>query len=209
MFCKNISLCVPVDPTTFLYYFLFLRHFVLLFSISPLKSFQDTTMVFFSRHLPYLQSISKILKDYADTINSSRYILRAHPMICSGLTSALLLFLVLSYHCPDNDSFSNLIISNVNEISQISPKLRNFETEQKLFCLMRLNDEAKLCTFSFGPCRLAYMLRTSPNTNLYYLSYNLLNPSIISYDRLLDVGFMNTWWYIKRIMVDFDVNDIK
>ena len=167
-------------------------------------------MVTFSRHLLYPQSMRNILKDYANTFRSFASYFRAHPVKCSLLNSTLLLYLVLCHHCPDNDSYSNYIISSTNEISLISHKLRNMETDRKLLYLMQMNDDARICTFSFGPCRFAYVLGTSPNTRLYSFSSHLFSPSnILLYDKLLDVGLMNNWLYMKRIMVDFDVNGIE
>lgn len=171
--------------------------------------FLDTIMVSFSKHLLFLKSFRNVLKDYVDAFRSFRNSFRDFPVKYSVLSSTFIIFLFVSYHCPDNVSYSNIIISSTNEISLVSSKLRNIDTEGKLFALMQLNDEAKICTFSLGLCRIAYMLKTTPNTNLYSIRSYLLTPfNIYSYMRILDVGFMNTWWYIKRTMVNFDVNNV-
>ena len=41
----------------------------------------------------------------------------------------------------------------------------------------------------------------------YKANCKYLKPSILSVpQRVVDIGFLNVWWSLKRIMVDYDIN---
>ncbi|KAI6655545.1 hypothetical protein LOD99_2044 [Oopsacas minuta] len=186
--------------TTFITICLYLR--IILYAYSKL-------MVFFARRFSsYKQSITNILTDYAETFRSFGKYFRDNPIKCSISSSAFLLLAYFTYHCPDKYSYANEIISNTNEISLLPYRLRKRTTQDQIFHLMLLLDQGSICTFSIGPCRIAYKRRTPFNNRLYYFNSKFLIPSHLTFlDRILDIGFMNKWWFMDKFMLDYDVSD--
>ena len=165
-------------------------------------------MLFITRYTKYKRSITNIMSDYAETFRNFAVYFRRKPVKCSIFSSFLLLVSFFTHYCPDADSYSDIITSNTNDISLISPKLRNRAAQKEIFYLKQLQDEGRINTFSVGPCRIAYIRRIPLNNKLYALNCKFLIPSNLTfYNRILDVGFMNKWWYIDSAMIDFDVSN--
>ena len=156
----------------------------------------------------YSRSVTNIFSDYSETIKNVNKYWIERPYQFSFASSCVLILSILTFKCPDQESYFCSITECTNDISLLPPGLRSKKSEKEIYRLKSSLDESMIRSISLGPCRVAYMDKKPLKTQLFSLTSNFLMPSSFTfYDRILDVGFWNKWWYITSVMVDFDVCD--
>lgn len=159
---------------------------------------------FLERWKQYWESLAK---DYYDsTVGIGTYI-RENP-VRSSLSSVIV---GCAYYCvlsnPDEHSYRSEVLECANSMLYISPAIRNPSAVQHLEYLEKCYNMGVIKRLNLVLFSVIWIDEFNDNMQAYKSNCKYLKPSILSvHKRAVDIGFLNVWWNLKKIMVDYDIN---
>jgi len=165
------------------------------------KRFRGT---FIERWKQYWESLAKDY--YESTVGIGTY-MKENPvksLLATGIASC-------ASYCastnPDEHSFRSELLDCANSMLYISPTVRNPSAVRHLEYLEQCYNAGIIKRLNLIFFSVIWIDEFNDNMQAYKANCKYLKPSIPSiYKRTIDIGFLNVWWRIKKIMVDYDVN---
>ena len=161
-----------------------------------------------SRLARWTQPLRNAADDYLHVAKDSGEYIKTHPYkftimcVIGGALSAMW------FKNPNNHSYKDEVLCYSNEISQCSKQTRNKESHRYISDIIN-----KQCTGLLQHVNLGFLsiVITRPNYKECYVypqRCSYLQPKWTDYlTRIVDVGFWNQWWILKKQMADFDINE--
>jgi len=152
----------------------------------------------------YWESVAKDY--YESTVGIGTYA-RANP-IKSSLAVATA---SCAYYCastnPDEHSYRSEILDCANTMLYISPAVRNPSTVKHLEYIEKCYNVGVVKRLNLLLFSVIWIDEFNNDIQAYKANCKYLKPSVLSvHQRAVDIGFLNVWWSLKKIMVDYDVN---
>ncbi|XP_076307965.1 mitochondrial import inner membrane translocase subunit Tim29 isoform X1 [Tachypleus tridentatus] len=132
---------------------------------------------------------------------------KAKPKKTVLVLSALGMLVYAIQTNPDETSFQNSLILCRNELSLVSDSTRNPRSDGHMQYLLNCYNQGLLHRASCGPFSVIWVDDYHPDCSLYDARCSYLKPRYLTfYERIVDVGIFGTWWNLRKMMIDYDVN---
>ncbi|KAG8236130.1 hypothetical protein J437_LFUL001611 [Ladona fulva] len=138
-----------------------------------------------------------------DTVKS----VKERPLKAATYISGLGVILYLVKNNPDEHNFQSAFISCLNDISVVGETIRNPSSQEHLDFLQRCYNANVLRRLNIGIMSFIWVDNYDSVCKLYKAQCTYLQPKYSTFhERIVDVGFLNTWWGLRKYMEDYDVN---
>ncbi|XP_071453507.1 mitochondrial import inner membrane translocase subunit Tim29 [Hetaerina americana] len=108
---------------------------------------------------------------------------------------------------PDEQSFRHALVEYMNDVSQVDETVRNPVAAQHLHYIEKCHNANLLRRLNIGFMSFMWVDNYDPVCKLYKAQCTYLKPKYSTFhERIVDVGFLNTWWGLRKFMIDYDVN---
>ncbi|VVC32821.1 Mitochondrial import inner membrane translocase subunit Tim29 [Cinara cedri] len=159
---------------------------------------------FVERWKQYWESVAKDY--YESTMGIGTYV-KENP-IKSSLATVIT---GCAYYCastnPDEYSYRSEFIDCTNSMLYVPPTVRNPSTVKQLEYLEKCYNMGIVKRLNLMLFSVMWIDEFNDDIQAYKANCKYLKPSIFSvHKRAIDIGFLNTWWNLEKIMVDYDVN---
>ncbi|XP_050540832.1 mitochondrial import inner membrane translocase subunit Tim29 [Daktulosphaira vitifoliae] len=159
---------------------------------------------FIERYKSYWKNVAN---DYYEAILGIGTYSKENPlksMLTSVLASCMF---YCAFNNPDEENYWSELLDCTNSMLYISPSICSPNTVQRLEYLSRCNNSRTIKRLNLLILSIIWIDDFDDNIYLYKAQCTYLKPSIFQIPyRVVDIGFLNTWWYLKQTMVDYDVN---
>lgn len=125
--------------------------------------------------------------------------------IYGGLASSV----VYSFkHNPTETDFIGQLRKNINEIVLVDPVCQNPVSSQYLTFVERCYNEGIVRRLNVGIFSLLWLDDYDKTLRLYKATCSYTQPELLKWHkRIIDFGFLGTWWNIEKKMKDYDINE--
>lgn len=159
---------------------------------------------FIERWKQYWETISK---DYYESTMGIVTYIKENPIKSSLAT----VFMGCAYYCvstnPDECCYRSELIDCTNSMLYVPPTIRNPTTVKQLEYLEKCYNAGVVKRLNVVLFSIIWIDEFNDDIQAYKANCKYLKASIFSvHKRAVDIGFLNTWWNLKKIMVDYDVN---
>jgi len=159
---------------------------------------------FVERWKQYWESLAKDY--YESTVGVGTY-MKENPVRSSLAT----VIASCAYYCastnPDEHSYRSELLDNANSMLYISPAVRNPSAVQHLEYLEKCYNIGVVKRLNLIFFSVMWIDEFNDSIQAYKANCKYLKPTILSvHKRAVDVGFLNIWWNLKKVMIDYDVN---
>lgn len=152
-----------------------------------------------------------LITDYKQAFKDLFVIVKTKP-IRSAVQSIVLGGAIFANHkCPDMNSYTEHLLEASNEHGLISNLIRSRISYSEINTLMQYYSENRLTCLNFG---VFSIIRIEPHSLTYdsvEKHCDVLSERWIYMDtwkkNVLDIGFLDRWYNLERIMLDYDVNE--
>ncbi|XP_058839185.1 mitochondrial import inner membrane translocase subunit Tim29-like [Topomyia yanbarensis] len=146
--------------------------------------------------------------DYKEVVIDTGRTMHQRP-VRSGIYLTLL---GSGYYCcannPDESDFLQRFRNCENELSLVHTICQNPETVAHILFLQRAFNEGIIRRISLGVVSFIWLDNFDRGVAIYKAICPYLQPRYLTFwERIIDVGFNNEWWMLKKKMVDYDVNE--
>ncbi|RZF40451.1 hypothetical protein LSTR_LSTR013913 [Laodelphax striatellus] len=108
---------------------------------------------------------------------------------------------------PTEQNFRDAVVVGHNDVILVSKQIRNPACYEHLSFIESCYNTGLIRSFSFGIFRIVYLADYDKALGLYKAQCQYLQPQYLTmYNRILDIGFLDKWWFISKKMEDYDVN---
>lgn len=108
---------------------------------------------------------------------------------------------------PDKREFNEQIKQSEQQLSLVSVDSQNPATIEYLKMLERSRNNDTLRITSIGLFSIMWLDDNATALSTYDATCDYLKPELRTFhERIIDIGWMNTWWNLEKNMKDFDVN---
>lgn len=148
-----------------------------------------------------------VWKDYRDVAIDVKNDIKNRPAKAAIIFSGLSFAVFCAKHNPDNTHFKNTFIKANNDVILLHPSMQRKETAEHLNFIEKAYNSNLIRHLNLGLFSLIWLDDFSSNCNLFeahcpYLKLEYKNfPS-----RIIDFGFLDTWWVLTKKMTDYDIN---
>lgn len=149
----------------------------------------------------------ELLTDYYEVARETGASAREHPqksffyLVCFGFV------IYLNKTNPTETKFRDALLTASNELMLVSKQIRNPQSDKHLIFVESCYNAGLVRNFSFGIFSVMWIDDYDKAVGLYKASCSYLQPQYLTlYKRVIDVGFLNKWWFIDNKMKDFDIN---
>ena len=148
-----------------------------------------------------------VYKDYADVANDIKQDMKEKPTKAVLILSGLGFITYCAKHNPNADHFKGAYIKAYNDIVLVHQDLQRTESTKHLLSIGKAYNSNLIRRSNFGVFSLIWIDDYSPSCNTYESQCSYLQiPYLKWLDRVIDVGFLDTWWVLVKKMTDYDVN---
>lgn len=159
---------------------------------------------FVERWKQYWESVAKDY--YESTMGIGTYV-KENP-IKSSLATVIT---GCAYYCastnPDEYSYRSRLIDSTNSMLYVPPTVRNQSTVKRLEYLEKCYNAGVVKRLNLILFSVIWVDEFNDDIQAYKANCKYLKPSIFSvHQRAVDIGFLETWWNLEKLMVDYDVN---
>jgi len=111
-------------------------------------------------------------------------------------------------HNPDEMSYREQYLQNTMKVVPVGDKVRNPITVEHIKFLERCYNENTVRRLNLGILSLIWIDNYDSNCAHYKATCKYLKPQYLKFhQRIIDVGFLDTWWVSESKMKDYDVNE--
>ncbi|XP_071799788.1 mitochondrial import inner membrane translocase subunit Tim29-like [Asterias amurensis] len=152
--------------------------------------------------------VSNVARDYKGATVDIFTDARARPVKAAVYATAFCCSVVALWNNPDEKSYHVSLQNACNDVLLLSDAIRNPKTNAYIQSLMMLRNEGQIRRMNLVVCSIMWRDNYSKEVNLYDSQCDYMKPGWRDFDkRILDVGFMNRWFFLEKNMVDFDINE--
>lgn len=113
----------------------------------------------------------------------------------------------LSEHNPDELMFRKQLLESSQKVLLVGRPVQNPSSIQHVKWLEQCHNERVIRKINFGIFSLLWMDDYDSDCDLYKTICPYLKPRYVTlHERLLDIGFLDTWWILENFMKNYDVN---
>ncbi|XP_054012132.1 mitochondrial import inner membrane translocase subunit Tim29 [Hylaeus anthracinus] len=175
---------------------------------SKVKNFETPERLkgtFLERWGKYWKNVYIDYKDVADSVVKD---CRERPIRASVYASFIGLGVYMNKHNPDECIFREQLLQSTMKVMQVGQSIRNPISEHHVKWLGQCYNEGIIRQLNLGIVSLIWLDNYDEACSLYKASCSYLKPRYITfYHRVVDVGFLDTWWVLESRMKDYDVNE--
>ena len=111
------------------------------------------------------------------------------------------------YTNPESDSYAAQLMENANTLLLLSSTVRNPDCNATIQALVELNSQNRLLVHNFGLFSLVRRQEHSDISCFYEAKCDYLKQRwLYLYKDIVDIGFLGKWYFLEKVMVDYDVN---
>lgn len=161
---------------------------------------------FIENSLNYVQNVYLDYKTvYFDTIKD----IQQRPFRASLIVGCLTSILYSMKHNPTYDDFQIQLINSNNQLSRVPESIRNRSSCDYIHELFQKNNKQLLRHRSFGVFSVIYTADYSTSNDLFQAQCKYLKPSWKDtlLEHLVDIGFLDRFWYMNYKMIDYDIKE--
>ncbi|XP_038048428.1 mitochondrial import inner membrane translocase subunit Tim29-like [Patiria miniata] len=152
--------------------------------------------------------IANIFRDYKGATLEIFTDARDRPIKAAIYATLVSCTAIAAWNNPDKKSYEKAILNASNDLALLSDAIRNKASDRHLQEVMRLRNEGRIRQLNLVVCSVMWRDDYGPLLGLYDSQCEYLRPGWRDFDkRVLDVGFMNRWYYLDKAMVEYDVNE--
>lgn len=149
-----------------------------------------------------------LLRDYKEVILDTGRNVKEKPvrsLIYGGLLSSVYLF---SKNNPDLITLNEKLRSYTNTMILVNEDCRNKTTSNYLIYIERCLNEGVLRRISVGVVSFLWIDNYNESLAIYKSVCPHLKPNYSTfYERIVDIGFWNSWRKLDKLMIDYDINE--
>lgn len=149
-----------------------------------------------------------VVNDYRDVFLDVGKQMKEKP-IRASIYSALGASAIYSFkHNPSECDFTEQLREYNNKMVLVDPVCHNSTSSQYLIFLERCCNEGIIRRLNIGLCSVMWLDNYDRAINLYKATCSYTQPELLTWHkRIIDIGFLDKWWQVKRKMIDYDIND--
>ncbi|XP_055546579.1 mitochondrial import inner membrane translocase subunit Tim29 [Wyeomyia smithii] len=149
-----------------------------------------------------------LLMDYKEVILDTGRTMQQRPV----RSAVYVTLLGSTYYCcvnnPSETDFAERFRQCRNELALVHPTCQNPETTSHILFLQQAYNEGIVRRISLGVVSFIWLDNFDRGVAIYKAICPYLKPRYITFhERIIDIGFNNEWWLLKRKMVDYDINE--
>nr|XP_029727952.1 mitochondrial import inner membrane translocase subunit Tim29-like [Aedes albopictus] len=149
-----------------------------------------------------------LIRDYKEMVIDTGKTMRERP-VRSGIYLTLL---GTTYYCcstnPDEADFVNRFRQCANELQLVHPSCQNPTASHHIQFLQRCYNEGIVRRITLGVVSFIWLDNFDRGVAFYKAICPYLQPRYMTFhERIVDVGFNNEWWLLRKKMVDYDINE--
>lgn len=146
--------------------------------------------------------------DYKDVAIDVCKEFKERPIKCSIYSSLLVSGFYCMKHNPDERCFRDDFLQKSQKMIYVGEGNRNPRTVEHLELVEDSYLQGIVRRMDLGIMSLIWLDNYDRKCALYKTTCSHLKPRYVTfYERIIDVGFLDTWWVLEDKMKDYDVND--
>ncbi|KAK9700497.1 Translocase of the Inner Mitochondrial membrane 29 [Popillia japonica] len=148
-----------------------------------------------------------VCKDYKDVAVDLKNDMKTKPAKSVLVLSGLGFTTFCAYHNPDENHFKNTFIKASNDVILIHPRMQRQETIEHLTFIEKAYNRNILRHLNLGLFSFIWIDNFSKDCHLFEAHCPYLQLEYSTFPgRIIDFGFLNTWWVLAKKMTDYDIN---
>ena len=152
-----------------------------------------------------------LYRDYKQALIDVYKYVSTKPIRATFQLSVLGFCVYASKKNPDFQSYRDALLEASNQHSCISDIIRNKKSNSEIKKLMKLYSEERLRIWNFGIFSLIVINPYSGVFDGFEKQCTTVEARWVDMEnlkkRIADVGFMDRWFIMEKVMLDFDIND--
>ncbi|KAI5703912.1 hypothetical protein M8J76_001385 [Diaphorina citri] len=172
------------------------------------KEVPNNTDVKTTRVGKWIQYWKNVYRDYKTVFMDIGTQMKENP----GKSSLKILGLSSLGYCtwanPDADNYFTQVLENHLRLVMVPNSIRNASSEKYIHTLETYHNLNLLRHQTFGIFSIVFKEDFSDHLEVYKKQCDYLHPSYLAYlkERIVDVGFLNHWYFMAKAMENYDVN---
>ncbi|XP_004209441.2 mitochondrial import inner membrane translocase subunit Tim29 [Hydra vulgaris] len=158
-----------------------------------------------------LAKVFVLYHDYKQAFLDTYKYVRTKPIRASCYLTVLGFSFYAYKNNPNFQSYRDTLLEASNQHSCISDLIRNKKSNAEIKRLMKLYSEERLRIWNFGIFSLIMINPYSEVFDAFEKHCSTIENRWNRVDtwkkRIVDIGFINRWILMEKIMLDFDIND--
>ncbi|KAG7164477.1 mitochondrial import inner membrane translocase subunit Tim29-like [Homarus americanus] len=152
----------------------------------------------------YWVTVAQDYKEVAyDVVKDSR----KQPFKASMVMSLIAGYMYAVKTNPDEMEFQDTLQRYMNESAMLSEKIRNKEVDAHFNYMIDCYNHGLVRRLSLGFCSILWVDNYSKVCGVFKSRCEYLKPRLLTFhERIMDVGFLGSWWIIDKKMEEFDIN---
>ncbi|CAD5113579.1 DgyrCDS2742 [Dimorphilus gyrociliatus] len=149
-----------------------------------------------------------IMDDYRTAVVETGQDMKKKPLKSGIYLTILGSLLYMGKNNPSMTDFEENLIINTNELLQVGDPIRNPTSNNHMQRISGLRNEGVLKRTSFGIFSIVWYDNYDPIVDVYEARCKHLKVGWVELfrERVIDIGFLNKWWWIQKAMEDYDIN---
>lgn len=108
---------------------------------------------------------------------------------------------------PNDIDFRDLLQKSINESAMLTEKIRNHEVDDHLHYIADCYSHDLIRRLNLGFMSLLWVDNYGKVCGVYKTQCEYLKPRYLTFhERIIDIGFLGSWWILEEKMKEFDVN---
>lgn len=148
-----------------------------------------------------------LARDYKDVSLDTIKTIKQKPLK-SSIYGTLIASTIYCYkNNPDFDTFFDQLRKSQEELGLVHPDCQNPKTVNYLKYMETCHNQGVLRRLSIGVVSFLWIDNYNKELATYQAVCEYLKPEYKTFhERIVDVGFLNKWWNLEKIMLDYDIN---
>lgn len=148
-----------------------------------------------------------VYKDYKDVALDLKNDIKSKPVKSVLIFSGLGFTTFCAKHNPDARHFKDTFIRANNDVIVIHPSMQRKQTIDHLSFIEKAYNSNIIRHLNLGVLSFIWIDNFSSDCNLFeaHCPHLQLEPTKF-FSRVIDVGFLDTWWVLAKKMTDYDIN---
>lgn len=149
-----------------------------------------------------------LYKDYRDVFIDVGKQTKDHPIRSTFYISSAAAAYYAFKRNPSETDFYEQLRKYTGDLVLVHESCQNPIASEYFKFLERCYNEGIIRRLSIGICSFLWIDNYDKALSLYKTTCTHLQPDYLMWHkRIIDVGFLNTWWTLKDKMIDYDVNE--
>lgn len=151
-----------------------------------------------------------VMTDYSVAMKELGQSCREKPMKTAMVGTTILSAWYANRHNPDEESFRNMMAEINNEITLVPELTRNKQSTKHQLDIVRAHNAGLLRHWNLGLFSILWKDNYSTDFSHFkskckYLTVGYTDILFHERERIVDIGFLDCWWYTKKAMLDHDI----